>query len=168
MGIRIEAVCDVQHIKNVAHRAFIKERHMTVDSMLRNDTQLALSKMGIVATNERITESIGCSIYIEEADNLFSSSVELNFDDTGIYHAFWNNTPSWEAVDKVDDLYVITWLANNEAGYVYFLPEEIAKKYPELMGWLSKNLIKEDLEANEDHKVPSEDRWPDNKASADN
>lgn len=168
MSVRIEKSEDVYNIPTESHREILRRRYKQIDAPIRREARKFFAQRGLPFDRAALTAAVGCTIYLEDGDDLFKENEELVFDTTGIYHSFWNNTPSWEGVSEVEDLYFIVWLVNNDCAYTYVLPKRIAGIHPELLGWINQNLDKKAGTVDESSASCRADSWPDNAISADN
>ena len=75
-------------------------------------------------------EKEGWLVYFENADELYKESSEaLLFKDSDyIYHSIGSLGVGWENVFKIDNIFVIVTLMNNEFGMTYYIPEDICSK----------------------------------------
>ena len=70
----------------------------------------------------------GWMVYFEKGDDLFQAvNPEAHFfssEGKGIYQETYPGVNGWEAVDLLDDLYVVTVVMNNSFAITYFVPNE--------------------------------------------
>ena len=102
---------DINKIKNVFHQHAIYDWYFTMD--FREDYD---------------PSEEGWVVYIEDGDEIINLKEDIPeamlFKETeGIYHSMVEpGIPGWEAVDRIDEMFNVLVLMNNEFGMNYFIP----------------------------------------------
>ena len=75
-------------------------------------------------------EKEGWMVYLETTNELYedSSDALLFKESDHIYHTFGDLGEGWEHACKIDDVFIIVMIMNNEFGMTYYVPEDICDK----------------------------------------
>jgi hypothetical protein len=109
---------DIYTVKNPHHKHILLEFFREV--------------MARIYTDGGTPEDNGWMVYFEKGDDLFSENADacMQKESDGIYHK-WPSLgdidmghTGWEAVERYEDLYIVTVIMNNSFGMSYFIPDE--------------------------------------------
>lgn len=112
---------DLFGIKNEDHREIIKY-----------DLKAMLDSVNVfddLTVEDYDPEKEGWFVYFEEGDNLIkdNEAAVLYESSYGILHKWGDMLPGWETVIKIDDLYLIHMVINNEFTMTYYLPDKLVE-----------------------------------------
>lgn len=136
MAIIIRCLEDVERVLDASHREIVRKYVEEIQIPLWEASkefwkehlgELSGSPEEIAEIlQQRVLDSTGCTIYLNDKDELFKANDSLYFDESGIFHNINKLNPMWEGVNLIDDsIYEILWLRDNDCGVTYFLPKEL-------------------------------------------